>query len=187
MPKSLGGTLRVELGPSTATAVVLATVHAGAALGALALPLYPWSALVTAVALLASAWRSLTLHAFRRGTGAVVGLAHLDSGRWQITTARGERIDPCMLSSAFVHSRLLILSFSSSRGRIDVLVPEGATDPNGSRRLRIALRRLSAASAAPRDGGARRRAWLSLRQGVRRFGSAFRVRLGKRASMRDAG
>ena len=187
MPESPGGALRVELHPSPAVAVVLATVHAGAMLGALALPWYPWSAAIAAGALLVSAWRTLTRHAFRRGPAAVVAVAHSEAAGWRVTTATRECIGPCTLSGAFVHPCLIILSFSSPRGRIDVLVPEGASDPDEARILRIMLRRLSAQISVRPEGGIFQRAVSSVRQWARGFPYSIRTRLGARVGDRDAG
>ena len=187
MPKSLSGALRLQLRPSPAVAVALATAHAGAALGALALPLYPWSAWIAAVALLASMWRSLARHAFRRGSGAVVGIAHSEPEGWRLTAARGERIESCSLSSAFVHPRLIVLSFSTPQGRTSVLVPRGATEADESRRLRIALRRVSARSVEPAEDRVLNRLWSCVLQSARRLGLALPDRIGERATTRVAG
>ena len=187
MPESPDGALRVELHPSPVVAMVLATVHAGAMLGAFALPLYPWSASIAAGALLVSAWRTLTRHALRRGPAALVALAHSEAAGWRVTTATRECVGPCTLSSAFVHPLLTILSFSSPRGRIDVLVPEGASDPDEARRLRIMLRRLSAQVSVRPEGGIFQRAVSSVLQWVRGFPYAIRARFGARVGDRDAG
>ena len=187
MPESPSSTLRIELRPSLVVAVVLVAAHSGAMLGALALPLQPSSASIAAAALLVSAWRTLTRHALRRGPAALVSVAHSEAAGWRVTTATGASIGPCTLSSAFVHPRLTILSFSSPRGRIDVLVPEGASDPDEARRLRIMLRRLSAQIAARPEGGIFQRAVSSVLQWARGFRSSIRARFGARVRDQDAG
>lgn len=187
MPKSPDGALRVDLRPSFAVAAVLVAVHAGAMLGSLALPFNPWSALMAAGVLLVGAWRTLTRHALRRGPAAVVAVAHSEAAGWRVTTATRECVGPCTLSSAFVHPRLTILSFSSPQGRIDVLVPEGASDPDESRRLRIMLRRLSAQGSVRPEGGIFQRAVSSVLQWVRGFPYSIRARFGARVGDRDAG
>lgn len=156
MPFSPRRALRVTLRPSPAAGLVLLVAHVGAALGALALPFAPWSVWVAAGVLIPSAWCSLRRHAFRRGPRAIVGIAHSDSGGWRLSTARGERIEGCTPSSALVHPRLIVASFSTPRGRFGVLLPEGATDADEARRLRIALRRLSAGAGEAGDGATRR-------------------------------
>ena len=181
MPESSGSALRVELRPSFAVAAVLAVAHAGAMLGALELPLYPWSASIAAGALLVSAWRSLARHALRRGAAAVVAIAHSEPAGWRMTTAMGESVGPCTLTGAFVHPRLTILSFSAPRRRIDVLVPEGASDPDESRRLRITLRRLSARVGAHPDATVLQRAVSSVLHGLGRSRELLRARFGARA------
>ena len=186
MPESSNSALRVELRPSLVVAAVLAAAHAGAMLGALALPLNPWSAWVVAGALLVSAWRTLTRHALRRGPAAIVTVAHSEEGGWRATTATRECVGPCTLSGAFVHPRLTILSFSSPQGRIDVLVPEGASDPDEARRLRIMLRRLSARLETRSDAGVLERAVSSVRQCARRGRDSLCGRFGARAGGRDA-
>ena len=187
MPESPGGTLRVELRPSLVVAAVLAAAHAGAMLGALALPLQPWSASIVAGALLVSAWRNLTRHALRRGPAAIVTVAHSEATGWRVTTATRECVGPCTLSGAFVHPRLTILSFSSPCGRIDVLVPEGASDPDEARRLRIMLRRLTARLETRSDGSVLERAASSVLQSARRGRETLRVRFGAGARDQDAG
>ena len=141
-----GGGLRVDLRPSPVAALVLAAGYSGAALGALALPLLPWSAVAAAGALLPSAWRSFGRHALRRGPKAIVRIVRTDAGEWRLLSAAGERIGECIPSSAFVHPLLCIVCFSSPRGRLRVLVPAGAVDADEARRLRIVLRRLATAS-----------------------------------------
>ena len=177
MPESPDGALRVDLRPSFAVATVLVAVHAGAMLGAFALPFNPWSALMAAGVLLVSTWHTLTRHALRRGPAAVVAVAHSEAAGWRVTTATRECAGPCTLSSAFAHPRLTILSFSSPQGRIDVLVPEGASDPDEARRLRIMLRRLSARLETHSDGGVLGRAASSVRQCARRGRESLRARL----------
>ena len=161
MPISSCRALRVALRPSPVVGLALVVVHVGAALGALALPLPPWSAWLVAGALIPSAWRSLGRHALRRGPRAIAGIAHSDSGGWRLRTAQGERIEGGVLSSAFVHPRLIVVSFSTPRGRFGVLLPEGAVDADESRRLRIALRRLAARAGEGGDGAASRAACAS--------------------------
>ncbi len=168
MPESPGSGLRVGLRPTFAVAAALVAAHAGGVLGAFALPLSPWSTSIVAAALLASAWRNLMRHAFRRGPGAVVAISHSQSEGWWVTTAAGARIGPCTLRSAFVHPRLTILSFMSPRGAIDVLAPERASDPDEARRLRILLRRLSSRVAEHSDAGVLARVASSIRQRARR-------------------
>ena len=133
---------------------LLACMHLGAALGALALPGSPWSTSIAWGLLALDAWRGLARHAFQRGAGAVVAIAHSDSEGWRLTTARGERIGGCTATSAFVHPWLCVVSWSTPRGRIDVLLPKGSITPDEARRLRVALRRVSVRSTAAR-GGAR--------------------------------
>ena len=181
MPESPGDALRVELRPSLMVAALLAAMHAGAMLGALALPLYPWSASIAAGALLVSAWRSLTRHALRRGSAAVVAIAHEEPAGWRVTTAMRECVGPCTLTGAFVHPRLTILSFSSPRGRIDVLVPEVASDPDESRRLRITLRRLSARLAPLPYEAVLQRAVSSVPPRLRHCRDSLRARFGVRS------
>ena len=187
MPDSPSGTLRIDLRPSLVVAVVLVALHSGAMLGALALPWYPWSVSIAAGALIVSAWRTLTRHALRRGSGAIVTVAHSEAGGWRVTTATRACIGPCSLSGAFVHPRLTILSFSSPCGRIDVLVPEGASDPDEARRLRVMLRRLSARLEARSDPRFLERVVTSTRQCVRRGRESLCARFGTRARDRDAG
>ena len=154
MPDSPGAALRIELRASRGAGVALAAMYLGAALGALALPLPPWIALIAGCALIPSAWRTLSRHAFRRGADAIVGMACTRSTGWRLTTARGESMEGCVLSSAFVHPRLIVARFSTPRGRIGVMVPAGAADPDEARRLRVALRRIAVRSMGPGGGGA---------------------------------
>lgn len=149
MPESPEGALRVRLGPSRGAALSIATMHVGAAFGALALPFFPWMTLIAGVALLLSLRRGLAHHAFRRSPGAVVGMAYSESTGWRLGTAGGRVLERCTLSNACVHPRLIVARFSTGRGRITVLVPQGATDPDEARRLRVAMRRIAAQSSGP--------------------------------------
>ncbi len=158
MESSLGSTLRVDLGPSPVTGWVLGVAHAGAAAGAFALPGAPWSTSVACAVLALGAWRALARHAFRRGAGAIVAVGYSASGGWWLATARGESLGSCEVIGAFVHPALSVVSWSTPRGRVDVLFPRGALAPGEARRLRVALRRTemhaSAEWAAARRAGA---------------------------------
>ena len=163
MESSLGSTLRVDLGPSPVTGCVLALAHAGAVLGALALPGAPWSAFVACAVLALGAWRSLARHAFRRGPGAVVAVGYSESEGWWLATARGEDFGRCEVIGAFVHPALSVVSWSTPRGRVDVLFPKGALAPGEARRLRVTLRRIEMRASAEWAGARRRGALSSLR------------------------
>ena len=158
MESSLSSTLRVDLGPSALTGWVLLAAHAGAAVGAFALPGSPWSTSVACAVLALGAWRSLARHAFRRGAGAIVAVGYSESGGWWLAGARGESFGSCEVIGAFVHPALSVVSWSTSRGRVDVLFPKGALASGEARRLRVTLRRVemraSAQWAAARRGGA---------------------------------
>ena len=160
MESSLRSTLRVDLGPSAVTGWALAVAHAGAAAGAFALPGAPWSTSVACAVLALSAWRSLARHALRRGSGAIVAVGYSASGGWWLSTARGESLGSCEVIGAFVHPALSVVSWSTPRGRVDVLFPRGALAPGESRRLRVALRRMETHASAE-WAAARRRGALS--------------------------
>ena len=163
MESSLGSTLRVDLGPSPLTGWVLAAAHAGAAVGAFALPGAPWSTSVACAVLALGAWRSLARHAFRRGAGAIVAAGYSESGGWWLAGARGEDFGRCEVIGAFVHPALSVVSWSTARGRVDVLFPRGALTPGEARRLRVTLRRVEMRASAQWAGARRGGALYSLR------------------------
>ena len=141
MPESSDGALRVSLGLSRGAALSIATMHVGAAFGALVLPVFPWITLIAGIALILSLRQGLAHHAFRRSPGAIVGMAWSESTGWRLRTAGGEVLERCTLSNACVHPRLIVARFSTGRGRISVLVPQDAADLGEARRLRVAMRR----------------------------------------------
>ena len=150
-------TLRVDLGSSPVTGCVLVVAHAGAAVGAFALPGSPVSTLVACAILVLCAWRSLARHAFRCGTGAIVAVGYSESEGWWLDTAQGEEFRSCELVGALVHPALSVVSWSTARGRVDVLFPRGALSSGNARRLRVTLRRIEmrarARRAAARESG----------------------------------
>ena len=147
MPESLHGAFRIRLGSSRRVALAIVTMHLGAAFGALTLPFFPWAALIIGGVLLLSVRRGLVDHALRRSPGAIVGMAYSESTGWRLRTAGGEILERCTLSNAYVHPLLIVARFSTSRGRISVLVSQDATEPDEARRLRVALRRIAARSS----------------------------------------
>ena len=152
MPEPPDGAIRVSLGSSRGAALAIATMHVGAAFCALALPVFPWMALIAGAALLLSLRQGLAHHAFRRSPGAIVGMAWSESTGWRLRSAGGEVLERCTLLNACVHPRLIVARFSTGRGRISVLVPQDAADPDEARRLRVAMRRSATRSSRP--GGA---------------------------------
>ena len=189
MESSLDHTLRVDLGPSPLTGCVLALAHTGAALGAFALPGSPWSTSVACAVLALGAWRSLARHAFRRGSGAIVAVGYSASEGWWLASARGEDLGRCELIGAFVHPALSVVSWSTPRGRVDVLFPRGALSPGEARRLRVTLRRIEMRASAEWAAARRAGALSSLRAfAAARVRGALRRRpprpLGRRCGLR---
>ncbi|MFL6624179.1 MAG: protein YgfX [Sulfurifustis sp.] len=134
--------LDVDLGASRALAVVLMAVHGGAMAIALALPLPIWVRLMLASATVASLYRGMLRHAFRRSSAAVVGfringandqcaLRRRGAGDWE----EGRLID------RWVHPWLTLAVVSGARRWPEqIVIPADAVPAEALRRLRVRLR-----------------------------------------------
>lgn len=132
--------LIIEAGRSRRLAAFLLTGHAAALGVCLVLPIPLTPRLLLVGVILASLADSLFTHAWRRSARAVVTVEAQPGRPWVLHLRSGSALPARLLSSSFVHPRLLVLNFRTGRlfGR-SVVLPEDAADPDLLRQLRVRL------------------------------------------------
>jgi hypothetical protein len=133
--------IRVELRPSRGFAGLLAAAH-GAVLALLLLMPMPAALGITgALAILASAYRSISRQALRRGSQAVNALEFSDREAMRIRTGDGVWHSGRVLGSSTVGTGLTVLNLRVDGGTTrHVVITADGIDRDDFRRLRVWLR-----------------------------------------------
>jgi len=121
---------------------LLSTVHLGAGLLLLAVPLPPPVRIVFWLALMASLILSARRHGWRAGTGAVTGLELDGDGRCALRYAQARDWCEGGVIRAVAHpwTVLLTLRLHGRRWPVSLWIPADAVDADAFRRLRARLR-----------------------------------------------
>jgi len=117
------------------------TAHGAALVVSLLLPLELPFQLLLCAAIGVSLIQAARLHVWRSSQRAVAAVDAVQDQHWILHLRSGEEFQGQLLSSSFVHPRLLILNFSTAplQGRSLVLAAD-AVDPDLLRQLRVRLR-----------------------------------------------
>ncbi len=133
--------VRLEVGRSLWLAALLSFSHIGALWLLMLMPLPWWLASLLTAALAYSLWRSLSLHALRNGSQAIIALLWDAQDRWTLRSAEGQNVPARLLAGSYVSPYLVLLNFVTGRWwqwRTVVLLPD-ALDAGSLRRLRVRL------------------------------------------------
>lgn len=133
--------IRVELKPSRGFALLLATAHAAALVLLVLIPVPTLICVIGALAILASAYRSISRQALRRGSHAVNALEFSDRETVRIRTGNGVWHAASVLGSSTVGAGLTVLNLRvDGRTTQHVVITADGIDREDFRRLRIWLR-----------------------------------------------
>jgi hypothetical protein len=132
---------RIELQPARRLAWLLAAVHLGALLLLATLPMVWWAAAILAVLLVASALRTISRHALRRGAHAVTAMEFADREQVQIRTGDGIWHGGRLLGTSTIGASLAVLNIRlEGQGVQHVVITGDGINGDDFRRLRVWLR-----------------------------------------------
>lgn len=132
---------KIELQPARRLAWLLAAVHLGALLLLATLPLAWWAAAVFAALLAASAIRTISRQALRRGAHAVTAMELADREQVRVRTGDGTWHGGLLLGTSTVGASLTVLNIRlEGLGMQHVLITGDGIDGDDFRRLRVWLR-----------------------------------------------
>jgi hypothetical protein len=154
LSRAFDSSLTVPLRASAWCGRILLWLHAGAAL-CVSVAQIPWTArLVLGLALAASLWRSLRLHATRRHPRSVSALRLEADGELSVRFGAGGAWQACRIDRCVVYAGAVLLRLRREGARLpfSVLVAADAVEPATFRRLRARLRLGSAAAREPCPG-----------------------------------
>ena len=132
--------VHVSLHASRGLAWILVLLHGGGAVCVVTLEVPPGPKLLLVAGLVISVLLALRRHALRTAHDAVLAIGHLPGRGWRLATRSNPSLRARLVGEAFVHPRLTMLNFEAdSAGRVAVLIPSDAADPDLSRALRVRL------------------------------------------------
>lgn len=148
--------LILEPAPSWHLAAGLALAHGATLALVLFLPVHGGWRAALGVIIVISAWRSISLHALRRGKRSVVYLTWDRENRWFIKRRDGHVEQVKLLGDSLLLRALVVLNFkSSSNRRFSVLLLDDCLPSDRFRQLRVRLRISSASDEDASDQGQR--------------------------------
>jgi len=132
--------LQLEPGPSRTLCAGLILVHVAAIMVLPFMPLPLWPGLIILLFLLFSLWRAIRVHITLGHPGSVRAVQWGEARSCRLRLATGQDIAARLLPQVFMLPWLVIMHFSSGRGRIHhlVLLPD-MLDAGVFRRLRVRL------------------------------------------------
>lgn len=144
--------LVLELGPSLRLAWALGLAHGLTLIVTLFLPVYAgWRAAMGAL-ISASAWHSISRHALRRDSAAVVHMTWDSDDRWVLRRRDGQELQAKLLGDTLVLPLFVVLNFKPSAGRrFSVVLLSDCVPPERLRQLRVRLRISGASPPAASD------------------------------------
>ena len=140
MPATYATPLLLEPGPSRTLRVCLILVHAAAVMILPFIPIPLWTALLLICLMLFSLRRATRQHVTRGHPGSLRTVQWRAARSCRLYLSSGSAIEASLMPQAFVLPWLVIMHFSSGRGRVHhlVLLPD-MLDPQVFRRLRVRL------------------------------------------------